>query len=69
MHINDFIKLDLKLGDYICIMNAKGEGFWGNYDGSFDNSKNTFSSRNHSNGKTETVEINRLQRLDLSQRA
>ena len=27
MHISEFIKLDLKVGDYIWIMNEKGEGF------------------------------------------
>ena len=69
MHITDFIKLDLKHGDYIWIMNEKGEGFWGNFDGSFDSSKQTFRFRNHSNGQTQTVEIAKLQRLELKQRA
>lgn len=69
MHINQFIKLDLKLGDYIWIMNEKGEGFPGNFDGSFDASKQTFKFRNHSNGKTQIIEIAKLQRLDLNQRA
>lgn len=69
MHINDFIKLDLKIGDYIWIMNEKGEGFPGNYAGNFDPSKQTFQFRNHSNGKTQTIEINKLQRLDINQRS
>ena len=69
MHINDFIKLDLKLGDYIWIMNKNGEGFPGNFDGSFDSSKQTFKFRNHSNGQTQIIEISKLQRLDLNRRA
>lgn len=69
MHLNDFIKLDLKIGDYIWIMNEKGEGFPGNYHGNFDPSKQTFQFRNHSNGQTQTIEIVKLQRLDINQRA
>lgn len=69
MHINDFIKLDLKIGDYIWIMNEKGEGFQGNYNGNFDPSRQTFQFRNHSNGQTQTIEIIKLQRLDINQRA
>lgn len=68
MHINDFIKLDLKIEDYIWIMNEKGEGFPGNYSGNFDPSRQTFQFRNHSNGKTQTIEIIKLQRLDINQR-
>lgn len=69
MHINDFIKLNLKVGAYIRIQDEKGEGFPGNYDGNFDTIKQTFQFRNHSNGKTQTIEINKLQRLDLIQKA
>jgi hypothetical protein len=69
MHINDFLKLDLKTNDYIWIMNEKGEGFWGNYNGGYDATKQTFQFRNHSNGKTQTIEIMKLQRLELNQRA
>ena len=69
MHLNDFIKLDLKIGNYIWIMNEKGEGFPGNFNGSFDPAKQTFKFRNHSNGQTQTIEIAKLQILDLNQRA
>lgn len=69
MHINDFIKLDLKIGDYIWIMTEKGEGYPGNYNGNFDPSKQSFQFRNHSNGQTQTVEIKKLQSLDINQRA
>ena len=69
MHINDFIKLDLKIGDYIWIMNENGEGFPDNFNGNFDPSKQTFQFRNHSNGQTETIKINMLQRLDINERA
>lgn len=65
MPINDFTRLGLKIGDFIWIMNERGEGFPGNYDGNFDSTKNTFQFRNHSNGQTQTIEINKLQRLDL----
>ena len=68
MHLNDFIKLKLKVGDYIWIMNEKGVGFNGNYDGNFEPSKQTFQFRNHSNGQSQTIEITKLQRLDITQR-
>jgi hypothetical protein len=68
MHINDFIKLELKIGDYIWIMNEDGEGYNGNYIGNFDPPKQTFQFRNHSNGQTQTIEINKVQRLDINQR-
>lgn len=60
MHINDFIKLYLKVGDYIWIMNEKGEGFRGNYDGNFNQLNQTFHFRNHSNGKIQQIEISKL---------
>ena len=56
MHINEIIKLDLKIGDYIRIVNEKGERFLGNYNGNVDSSKQTFQFRNHSNGKTQVIE-------------
>jgi len=68
MNIFDFIKLDLKQGDYIWIMNEKGEGFHGNYDGNFNQSKQTFQFRNHSNGQIQTIEIDKLQRLQINHR-
>jgi hypothetical protein len=69
MHINDFIKLDLKIGDYIWMMNESGEGIPGNYDGNFNQSNSTFQFRNHSNGKTQVINIEKLQRLELNSRA
>lgn len=69
MNLNDFIKLNLKIGDFIWIIDEKGEGFRGNFNGSFDAAKHTFKFINHSNGQTQTIEINKLQRLDLNQRS
>jgi len=45
MHINDFIKLDLKIGDYIWIMNEMGEGFPGNYSGYLTRQNKLFNSK------------------------
>lgn len=56
--------LGLKKGDHIWIMNEKGEGFWGN----FVEGKSTerfFLFNNHSNGKTEEIEVEKLQQLQL----
>ena len=69
MHINDFIKLNLKTGDNIWLMNEKGEGFPGTYNGNFDAAKQTFQFINYSNGQTQTIEISKLQRLDINRRA
>ncbi len=69
MYILEFIKLNLQIGDFIWLMNEKGEGFTGNYAGSFNESNQTFQFNNHSNGKTQTIEIQKLQRLVINQRA
>lgn len=65
MNINIFIQLNLKIGDYIWIMNEKGEGSHGNYNGNFDPLNQTFQFRNHSNGQTETIEISKLQSFQI----
>jgi hypothetical protein len=62
----DLTKLNLKIGDYIYIMNAGGEMFWGNYLGKFDSMNGTFSFGNHSNGQTQTIVIKELQRLGIA---
>jgi hypothetical protein len=63
MHIAAFKKLELEIGDYIWIMNERGEGYWGNYAGEYNPSNQTFKFKNHSNGQTETIEIQNLQKL------
>ena len=68
MNIEDFIKLELKSGDLIWIINEKGEGYPGSFEGSFDLSKQTFKFRNHSNGKLQIIEIYKLQLLVINQR-
>ncbi|SEO65697.1 hypothetical protein SAMN05192574_110152 [Mucilaginibacter gossypiicola] len=62
----DLTKLNLTIGDYIHIMNESGEMFYGNYLGNFDGMNGTFSFANHSNGQTQTIVINKLQRLGIS---
>ena len=69
MHITEFIKLELQFGDFIWILNEKGEGFPGNYAGNFIQANQTFQFNNHSNGKKQTIEIGKLQRLVINQRA
>lgn len=69
MHLNDFLKLNLKLSDYIWIQNEKGNGFNGNYAGYFDLNEQTFRFRNHSTGATDLVEIKKLQRIIIHERA
>lgn len=61
--------MDLKLGDFIWILNEKGEGFPGNYAGDFSQAAQTFQFNNHSNGQKQTIEIGKLQRLVINQRA
>ena len=60
----DFEKLNLKYGDYIWLMNKKGEGYFGFFYNDFNLSKKTFKFRNHSNGKDEIILIESLQRLE-----
>jgi hypothetical protein len=64
MHISNFIKLELKFGDYIWLMDEKGSGFFGNYNGNFESSQQTFEFSNHSTGQIETIDIEKLQRLE-----
>lgn len=59
----DFEILKLSVGDYIWLMNEGGEGYWGNYLGDYDATKQTFKFRNHSNGQEEKIDVAKLQRL------
>lgn len=68
MLLKNFLEIDLKIGDYIWIMNEKGEGFHGNYGGNYNPAIQTFQFRNHSNGKLQTIDIIKLQRLEINQR-
>ena len=58
-----FLKLNLKQGELIYLMNKKGEGFTGVYENEYNSSNETFRFSNYSNGQTETVYIERLQDL------
>lgn len=54
----NFRELELKYGELIYIVNEKGEGISGLYEDEYNNS----------NGKTETIEINKMhsiQRINL----
>ena len=64
-----FRDLDLKYGDRIWILNAKGEGFHGVYFSNAFNMDITFMFSNFSNGKVEVLEISELQRLEVVERA
>lgn len=61
--IHVFIELDLKQGELIYLMTEKGEGFTGTYQNEYNSSKETFTFSNFSNGKEETIYIDRLQEL------
>lgn len=63
MNIFLFNQLKLKRGEMIYLINEKGEGFSGTYESDYDNSSNTFIFSNHSNGKMETIHIEKLQFL------
>jgi hypothetical protein len=58
-----FIKLNLKQGDLIFLINEKGEGFTGSYENDYDSSYETFKFNNYSNGKIITIYIDLLQDL------
>lgn len=58
-----FIKLNLKQGELISLMNEKGEVFIGIYENDYNSSNETFRFSNYSNGQTETIYIERLQDL------
>ena len=68
MNKNEFVKFELNCGDSIWIVNKKGEGFPGNYDGNFNSVNETFRFKNHSNGQTQIVAIKSLQRLTITER-
>jgi predicted ribosome quality control (RQC) complex YloA/Tae2 family protein len=55
-----FRELELKYGELIYIVNEKGEGISGLYEDEYNNSNETFRFSNYSNGKTETIEINKM---------
>lgn len=55
-----FRELELKYGELIYIVNEKGEGISGLYENEYNNSNETFRFSNYSNGKTETIEINKM---------
>jgi len=64
-----FRELELKYGELIYIVNEKGEGISGLYEDEYNNSNETFRFSNYSNGKTETIEINKMhsiQRINWS---
>lgn len=63
MHISKFIDLNLMPGDYILIINEKGERFGGTYLGQYNSLNHTFKFQNNSNGQTETIEVHNLQML------
>ncbi len=60
-----FRELELKYGDSIFLIDEKGEGFSGMYEGEYDNSTETFKFNNSSKGITETIYIENLQHLEL----
>ncbi len=61
LHI--FIKLNLRQGELIYLMNEKGEGIYGTYENEYDSSNDTFKFSNHSNGQIQIIYINQLQDL------
>ncbi|MBT2620366.1 hypothetical protein [Chryseobacterium sp. ISL-6] len=60
-----FRELELKYGDFIFLIDEKGEGFSDMYEGEYDNSTETFKFNNSSKGITETIYIENLQHLEL----
>lgn len=64
MQVIEFERLKLKYGDYIWIMDEKGEGFYGYFEDQASPGMTVFKFRNHSNGKLESVYISKLQRLE-----
>ena len=69
MNIATFLELKLKFGDNIYIVDEKGEGWVGVFQNGYDYRKNTFNFHNFSKGKAQTIEVSKLQRLDINQRA
>lgn len=58
-----FRELELTDGEFIYLINERGEGFSGVYEGEYDNANETFKFYNSSNGITETIYIEMLQLL------
>lgn len=58
-----FTELQLTNGELIYLINEKGKGFSGIYEGEYDNTNETFKFSNSSNGITETIYIQKLQLL------
>lgn len=63
MNIYTFRELKLKCGEFIYLVNERGEGFSGVYEGEYDNANETFKFNNSSNGIIETIYIKNLQVL------
>lgn len=57
--IAKYQELKIKTGDYIYLVNSKGEGVDGNFEAELSN--NTFSFFNNTTGRSEIVEITELQ--------
>ena len=66
--MTEFQLRDLKLmmGDTIAIMNMKGERTLGRFNSRYENGMTIFSFQNFSNGKTETINITELQRMEVT---
>lgn len=63
MNIFTFQQLDFEIGEQIWILNEKGEGFSGEFKG-VNNQSNEFIFLNYSNGKTENISIEKMQRIE-----
>ena len=63
MSVVKFRSLGLSVGDLIHLINEKGEGFSGTYEGEYDPSKETIKFSNFSTGQIETIFLERLQDL------
>jgi hypothetical protein len=63
MDIYTFEKLNLKTNDLIIIEKVGSYQYPGVYLGDFNHSKLTFKFSNHSNGKTEIIELKKLQQI------
>lgn len=69
MNLAVFLEFKLKFGDNIYIIDEKGEGWKGLYQNGYNPYKHTFTFHNFSKGKPQTVEVLKLQRLDINRRA
>lgn len=59
-----FRELELNYGELIYIINEKGEGITGLYQGEYNNSNETFMFSNYSNGQMETISINKMHSIE-----